>query len=92
MEGILDKVIHLNNKNQGRTQSVILLKLVEEVGELSQALSQKLGYHKDKVDNTPEEAVDVVLCALSIALKEVNKEQLLGIIKVKLDKWERKHT
>lgn len=92
-KGLLDEIAFLNKLNVSkRTDNVILMKLMEEVGELSSAFQQRDGHNTGREDNVAEEAVDVALCALSIALHNADIDTVEKFLSTKMDKWQSKYT
>lgn len=74
-----------------RTLSYILLKAVEEIGELSQDLTIHNGdSYKDREIHIVEEAVDTILCLLDLIHRydsEVTEQDLAKIAETKCQKW-----
>lgn len=90
---MLHKIKQINDKMPTkRTIEIIALKAGEELGELNEAILTKAG-HKNKDYTTLEgvtgEAVDLALCALSIALKDSPLSVVKDIINKKIEKWEK---
>jgi NTP pyrophosphatase (non-canonical NTP hydrolase) len=97
MEQVFDK-IRATTKIDGKTLTERALKTGEEFGELSEAVlsSQSVsgtGYKKKTKDDVVEEAIDVVICALSCVYQvkpDMAQEELGLIFNKKLDKWHEK--
>lgn len=92
---LLEKIQEVNSKMPpNRTIEVIALKAGEELGELNEAILTKGGHKSSKnyedLEGIVGEAVDVALCALSIALKEAPIEEVRNAISRKMEKWEGK--
>ena len=88
---ILETIHGLNSRMpEERSVPIIALKAGEELGELNEAILVKNGFkkHKELEDGVVGEAVDLALCALSIALKEGDIDDVKGIIQKKMKKWE----
>lgn len=69
-----------------------MLGLIEEVGEVGQALNvERHGKNKKLKETTAEECVDVILCTWELFLDEGGTiESFLEHAKYKLDRWERR--
>lgn len=92
---ILKRVQEVNEKMPPhRTIEIIALKAGEELGELNEAILVKGGHKSSKryedLEGIVGEAIDVALCALSIALKEGGMNEVERIFDLKMKKWEDK--
>ena len=73
----------------------ILAHMMEEVGEFCEAMCIEDGgvgkdYKEPPEESSTEEAVDIVVCALSLFYaRGGTKEQFLSVIEKKLGKWEK---
>lgn len=75
----------------------LMLKLMEEVGELSEAVNHQLGHlpHKTMKEPVAGEIADVILLAISLLpplYPDLNQEELMEVLKdqlkLKTAKWE----
>ena len=90
---VCNKIIEVNKKEPKIIEHK-LLKMNEEVGELSEAVLSSQGvsgtaYKKKTKDDVAEEAIDVLIMALSIILEIVSVKQMIAIMITKINKWER---
>jgi NTP pyrophosphatase (non-canonical NTP hydrolase) len=99
LDSIFSEISRLNLKD-GKTIEQRLLKLLEELGELSQALlsSKKVigceykGITKNEV---LEESVDVLICSISMLFEsaietDADINQINDLIITKIEKWKEK--
>ena len=92
---LLQKVHDLNNlMPKHRTTQIVALKAGEELGELNEAILVRDGHKPNKkyedMEGVTGEAIDLALCALSIALKESSLSEVSELIGKKLASWEAK--
>ena len=90
------KIMELAHREQ-KPLANVMLKLVEEIGELGEAVNHHEGYlpHKDMKEGMVGEVADVVQCAVTVLVKaypESSDHALLADLKYWLDrkneKWE----
>lgn len=90
----LDRVSYITYRDLEKNHSKDLLftNTVEELGEYAAAKTIEGGYkNKDLKEDALTEAVDLVICALSLFYCEGGTtEQLCEIGQKKLDKWEKR--
>jgi len=89
---LLHKIDQLNKKMPAnRDIGVIAMKAGEELGELCEAILCKGGHKSSKnyedLEGITGEAVDLALCALSIALKESTLSEVEEVLEKKMGKW-----
>lgn len=93
---IFETVMNISRELERKTAIEVTVKLMEEVGEMSQALLSSLdvcgcGYKGFTREDVVEEIADIVICALSIAQKmNATEEELTSEILRKIKKWEAK--
>ena len=96
MNHTLLKIIQLAREER-KPLANIMLKLVEEVGELAEAINHHEGYlpHKTMKEGLDGEVADVVQCAITILVKvfpTLSDNDILFILRTQLDskneKWE----
>ena len=103
IDDIFDRAIKLSEKAELLRPNLqivenILLKLIEEIGELSCGIL-KLKQYKvnndcsdDIINNNKEEIIDCIICCLNIVYKlGISKEEFIEIANKKLDKWDMVH-
>jgi len=83
--------INICSKNDGLDTTASLMKLMEEVGELSAAHLNKLNLANKSASSSPnvlEEAVDVLICAVDYLFKEgADVYTINNMIAQKTQKW-----
>lgn len=95
LEDITKDFLYLANSNQ-KTLEQIVLKVQEEVGEISSALlsaSNSYGseYKNCSYEDVIEESIDAMLVLGSLLVRlNVSEEVLLSVLRSKLDKWSEK--
>lgn len=93
---IFNTVMETSKEFERKTAIEVTVKLMEEVGEMSQALLSSLdicgcGYKGFTREDVIEEIADVIICALSVAEKmNATEEELTNEILRKIKKWEAK--
>ena len=97
MNDIILKIIHLG-KTDPKVLVALTLKLMEEVGELAEAVNHALGNlpHKEMKEPLSGEVADVILCAIAVMCKAYPDmtegdifEELNRQLITKTSKWER---
>lgn len=89
----IDEIIQISNNYDQKSASDKILKLVEEVGELSQAYLIHKNAHgtqyRDKSQfSIAEELADIYLCLISLLpMLHIEKESFFTEVKRKMDKW-----
>lgn len=69
--------------------STLYYHLGEEVGEVATCLHNKIRPRKELKESTPEECVDVILCALGLFFEEGGDQELFDkTVEKKMTKWE----
>lgn len=92
---MIERIIKLSKK-ENKTNEQMLLKLSEEVGEVSQAylsMAHASGSdYKDKNEKDyQEELVDSLMMISTLLVKSgISKEELLNLLEKKCNKWESK--
>ena len=95
MEELIDRIIEVSKTNEGKTASQLLLKLMEESGEVAEALlsyEKACGceYKNKNMDDVGEEAVDILLVILAFMTRiGMSKDQIKSMIETKLAKWQK---
>lgn len=87
----IKKFIELS-KNNPKTDIEIVLKLQEEVGEVSAALLSAMGtsgsqYKKNTLEDVKEELIDVLMIAGSLLVRMSSEEEILNVLETKVQKW-----
>lgn len=84
------KDITLRDLAQNHSVDILLNNAIEELGEFAAANTVEAGFKKkDLKESAKIEAVDVIICALSLFFaKGGTIEELTAIGQRKLDKWE----
>lgn len=87
----LQKFIELS-KNNPKADIEIILKLQEEVGEVSGAFLSAVGasgsnYKENTLEDVKEELVDVLMVAGSLLVRMSSEEEILEILETKVQKW-----
>lgn len=89
----IDEIIQISNNYDQKSASDKILKLVEEVGELSQAYLIHKNAHgtqfRDKSQySVQEELADIYICMISLLpMLHIEKESFFQEVKRKMDKW-----
>jgi NTP pyrophosphatase (non-canonical NTP hydrolase) len=92
---ITERMIHLAERDP-KSLSAMVMKLMEEVGELAEATNHKLGNlpHKEMKEPIEGEVADVINCAITVLVKAYPEEQdweiyerLYNQLIRKADKW-----
>ncbi|BBI90507.1 nucleoside triphosphate pyrophosphohydrolase [Tenacibaculum phage PTm1] len=96
-EEFLSALKHVSKTVRPRTKTSVVLKMVEEVGELSTevAISDGLSYKERGKDGVVGEAVDVILCAMDLIVMEqpnITQDELMEVMYRKANKWQRSCT
>ena len=92
---LMDKIVELTNLEQ-TDMATKALKTSEETGELAQAVLSVVGAHgtayKNKTyDDILEEAADVIICAMSVAISAgFGIQEIEDMMAHKCKKWESK--
>jgi NTP pyrophosphatase (non-canonical NTP hydrolase) len=92
---MISTVFELGDKMPKRTRYKVLAKITEEVGELAQevAIAEGDSYKEEGKDGVIGEAIDVAICALDIIRvhdPSITEHEILGMVKLKLLKWQEK--
>lgn len=84
------KAITLEDLRQGHGVDNLIRNTTEELGEYCKAISVEAGIKKKELtESSCEEAVDVVICALSLFYASGGTDEMLASYGMKkLDKWE----
>lgn len=95
MEELIDKILEVSITKDGKSPLQLLGKLMEESGEVTEAL---LSYEKvcgceykgKTLDDVAEESVDVLLVILALMAKiGMTKQDIARHIELKLAKWQK---
>lgn len=92
----IKEIIELSNNYDQKNPSQKLLKLVEEVGELSQAFLIENNAHgtqfRDKSQySTKEEMADIYLCLISLLpMLKIEEKDFFDEVAKKMEKWKNK--
>lgn len=93
MNESLDHIYEASRAHESKTIQQITLKLMEEMGEVAEALlsyDQAPGckYKGKTIDDLKEEVIDTIIVAFVLTEKlGMEKEEIKAIIKKKVDKW-----
>lgn len=83
-------------KNEPKSIDHLLLKLMEEVGESSQAYLSSIhssgsNYKNLSIDNFREELIDILLVTITLLHKtDIDRKQFIDLINTKIEKWQSK--
>lgn len=93
MNNIIDKIHDLNTL-EPKNLLEKTLKASEELGELSEAVLSSSSvsgnkYKKKTKDDVAEEAVDLAIMSLSIALDIKNIDEVKSLFDIKINKWQK---
>ena len=71
MKKIIQEIIHISHHYEPKSLEAITLKLMEEVGELAEAVNHKLGNlpHKTMKEPLEGEVADIINCAIAVLVK-----------------------
>ena len=93
---LINEVLETSRIAPKRYVEHVMLKMVEEVGELAQEVNINSGFIQDKEkgeDGIIGEAIDVIQCALDVIWlysPDVTEEELTKLMVKKLNKWKSK--
>lgn len=96
MKSTITRIMKVTD-NEPKPPAAMMLKLVEEVGELAEAVNHQLGYLPNKKMKEPlmGEVADVIQCAIAVARRmhpDLTLPQLCTYLEEQLnkktDKWE----
>jgi NTP pyrophosphatase (non-canonical NTP hydrolase) len=96
MNEIIKEIIHISKHYEPKSLEAITLKLMEEVGELAEAVNHKLGNlpHKTMKEPLEGEVADIINCAIAVLVKaypELSEEQIYDMLRFqsvkKTNKW-----
>lgn len=88
----IDKILTRINQLSNADKESSVLSLVEETGEVSQALNVERGTKTRKLKETvPQETCDVILCCFELLTKyDLIESEIEKYLEKKLKKWENK--
>ena len=95
MEELIDRIIQVSSEKEGKTAMQLILKLMEESGEVAEALLSYekacgCAYKEKTLEDVGEEAVDVLLVILAFMTRiGMTKEQIKLVVETKLTKWQK---
>lgn len=93
MNEALENIYKASRANESKTIQQITLKLMEEMGEVAEALlsyteAPGCKYKGKTIDDLKEEIIDVIIVSFVLTEKlGMEKEEIKEIIKRKVDKW-----
>lgn len=94
MDKLITEILEISRTKEGKTSLELVVKCMEELGEVAQALLSYQGAsgcaHKGKtLDDVKEEAIDVILVIFALTARlGMDEEEIKSIIKTKIVKWQ----
>jgi NTP pyrophosphatase (non-canonical NTP hydrolase) len=95
MDRLISKILQISNEKEGKTPIQLTVKMMEELGELAEAMlsySNITGseYKNKSIDHVKEETMDVIIVGFALAAKlGMTTQEIKDIIDIKLVKWQK---
>ena len=95
MDKLIDKILQISNEKEGKTKLQLTVKIMEELGELAEAMLSHENitgseYKNKDIDHVKEEVIDVIIVAFALTAKlEMTTDEIKSIIERKLVKWQK---